>query len=85
MKFSIRELLLVTAIVALGLGWWMEWRRFDSKMKEATDTAAKEAAGYKALSETLAAELKDKNPTAEIEIHVNGREATISRKYAPGP
>ena len=54
MRFSIRELLLVTAIVGLALGWWMEWRRFDSKMKAATDTANQEAAGYKALSETLA-------------------------------
>jgi len=85
MRFSIRELLLVTAIVGLALGWWMEWRRFDSKMKAATDTANQEAAGYKALSETLASELKDKNPTAEIEIRINGREATISRKYAAGP
>ena len=27
MKFSIRDLLLVTVIVALALGWWMDHRR----------------------------------------------------------
>jgi hypothetical protein len=63
----------------------MEWRRFEGKLKEATDSAVKEAAGYKALSETLAAELKDKNPTAEIKIRINGQEATISRKYSAVP
>jgi hypothetical protein len=25
MKFSIRDLFLVTVIVALGLGWWLDW------------------------------------------------------------
>ena len=27
MKFSIRDLLLVTMIVVLGLGWWLDHRR----------------------------------------------------------
>ena len=37
MKFSIRDLLLVTVIVALVVGWWMDRRRLsqraDSPMK----------------------------------------------------
>jgi len=28
MKFSIRDLLLVTLIVALAVGWWIDHRRF---------------------------------------------------------
>ena len=26
MKFSIRDLMLVTVIVALAVGWWLDWR-----------------------------------------------------------
>ncbi len=85
MKFSIRDLLLLMAIVALVLGWGVDRWGFERKLKEAIQTAEKEAAGYKALSETLTEELKEKSPTAEIEIRVNGREATIRRRYSSGP
>ena len=29
-SFSIRELLLLTAIAALAIGWWLEWHSTDS-------------------------------------------------------
>ena len=28
MKFSIRDLLLVTVIVALAVGWWVDWENY---------------------------------------------------------
>lgn len=33
MKFSIRDLLLVTAIVALVVGWWVDRRRLASEIR----------------------------------------------------
>ena len=35
MKFSIRDLLLVTVIVALAVGWWVDRSRLVSKEEEA--------------------------------------------------
>lgn len=29
-RFSIRELMLLTLVVALGLGWWLHYRRVDA-------------------------------------------------------
>jgi len=33
MKFSIRDLFLVTVIVALVMGWWLDHRRLEQKLK----------------------------------------------------
>ncbi len=39
MKFSIRDLLLVTVIVALALGWWVHHRRTATERDEARKDA----------------------------------------------
>lgn len=38
MKFSIRDLLLVMVIVALGLAWWVHARANAAKIKELENT-----------------------------------------------
>ena len=40
MKFSIRDLLFVTVIVALVMGWWLDRSRLASKLAEAESSAA---------------------------------------------
>ena len=64
MKFSIRDLLLVTVMVALVLGWWVDRTRL---VKQANVTQA-----YKVVSEQLAQILQDRNPPTRLEISVNG-------------
>ena len=39
MKFSIRELLLVTVIVALAVGWWLDHWRLTRPIKPAEQAA----------------------------------------------
>jgi hypothetical protein len=34
MKYSIRDLFLVTVIVALGLGWWVDHRNTNSRLAD---------------------------------------------------
>jgi hypothetical protein len=75
MKFSIRDLLLVTVIVALAVGWWLDRRSLAIR--------AKEAESFETLSEVLATQLQNKNPAGSIEISVNGRGARISTGWLP--
>ena len=45
MKFSIRDILLVTAIVAVSLGWWLERRRLlatNSRLSNETERLSEE-------------------------------------------
>ena len=39
MRFSIRDLLWVMLVVAMGLGWWMSYRASDAKRLEAVAQA----------------------------------------------
>ena len=39
MKLSLRELLMLTAIVAMALGWWLDHRQLLAKYRAANDTA----------------------------------------------
>ena len=43
MKFSIRELLLVTVIVALAVGWWVDRQRLYALMERLHEQYAEEA------------------------------------------
>jgi hypothetical protein len=42
MKFTIRELVLITVIVALGLGWLLSWGQWRSALSDARRVAAEE-------------------------------------------
>ena len=82
MKFSIRDILLVTVIVALALGWWLDRSRLAIRAQEADQ----EAESSQALSEALTQQLQDKNPAASIEINVHGRGSSSSTGYGtPNP
>ena len=91
MKFSIRELLLVTVIVALALGWLLDRSRVARRAREEVTKAAKEAESQRALSEALTKQLQNKNPAASIDIKVRGSSSTTSTAYgsptspAPAP
>ena len=83
--FSIRDLLLVTVIVALAMGWWLERKRAERFAIQAQE-AAKEAESSLALSNALTQQLQNKNPAASIQINVRGRGSTTSTGYGtPGP
>ena len=77
-RFSIRDLLWLTVVVAAAVGWFVE--------RKALTTRAKESDSWQALAETLTKQLELKHPTASIEIIVNGRSVTTSAGYAaPSP
>jgi hypothetical protein len=77
-RFSIRDLLWVTVVVAVAVGWFLE--------RKALLTCANESASWQALSESLTKQLEIKHPAASIEIMVNGRSVTTSTGYAaPSP
>jgi hypothetical protein len=91
MKFSIRDILLVTVIVALALGWALDRSRVASRSRKAVQDALREAESQRALSEALTKQLQAKNPAASIEIKVHGSASTTSTAYgtpsssAPAP
>ena len=82
MRFSIRDLLLVTVIVALAVGWWLERSRAQRLAIRAQE-AVLAAESAQALSEALTQQLQNKNPAASIEINVHGRGSTTSTGYGP--
>ena len=73
-RFTIRELVLLTLVVAMGVAWWLDRRSLAIR--------AQETNSYRALSEVLTQQLQDQNPAASIEINVNGGGSSISRGYA---
>jgi len=61
MKFSIRDLLLVTVIVALGLGWLVDsWQRTtrEDALKKASDMAEKKFSVLESIVERNGAQVK---------------------------
>ena len=53
MKFSIRDLLLVTLIVALTLGWWLDHRRLVQEWRVASLKSIARLQGGLRLAESL--------------------------------
>ena len=85
MRFSIRDLLWLTVVVALGVALWVERTRSERLTIRAQE-AAKEAESSLALSEALTRQLQNKNPAASITINVKGRGSTTSTSFgAPNP
>ena len=79
-RFSIRDLLWLTVVVALGAALWVERTRAERLKTRATE-AAKEAESSLALSEALTVQLQSKNPAASIEINVRGRGSSTSTGF----
>jgi hypothetical protein len=80
MRFTIRDLLWLTVVVALGVALWVERTRAERLTIRANE-AAKEAESSLALSEALTRQLQNKNPAASITINVKGRGSTTSTSY----
>jgi cytoskeletal protein RodZ len=84
-KFTIRDLLWLTVVVALGVAWWVERIRAERQSLRAQE-ATKAAESSQALSEALTRQLQNKNPAASITINVKGRSSTTSTSFgAPNP
>ena len=50
-RFTIRELLLLTVIVALGVGWWLRERQFKSEVAKALEWRTRAGALERILKE----------------------------------
>ena len=61
-RFTIRELVLLTLVVAMGVGWWVD----RSNLVAGHDDA------LRLLAAELYREFQAKNPGKEIDIRVNG-------------
>jgi hypothetical protein len=83
MKFSIRDVLLVTVIVALAIGWQLDRSRLARGAREVAAKAAREVESQRALSKALAKQLQDKNPAARVEIKVRGGASTTTVYRSP--
>ena len=57
MKFSIRDLLLLTVIVALAVGWWIDRRQLQRRYAQERERAAAEKLATEELMATLHVEL----------------------------
>lgn len=65
MKFSIRDLFLMTVIVALGVGWWLDRGRLQNEaahFKREADNSAKEASYTMSKLATAVELLKNRAP-----------------------
>jgi len=77
-RFTIRDVLWLTVVVALAVALWVDRSRLARRTRETES--------LQALSAALTQELQYKNPAASIEITVNGRGVATSTSFAdPGP
>ena len=75
-RFTIRELVLITIIVALALGWGLSWRQLHRELREARNIAMAERAGRGAW-EDQAMNLADKMREAGWKVEVSQRTASL--------
>jgi hypothetical protein len=84
-RFSIREMMLLTLVVALVLGWLVDRSRLAA--------LAKDAESFRTLSQALAIQLRSKNLGSNIQIIVDGDivrlrsapDPSLFAKYPPKP
>ena len=72
-RFTIRELVLLTIIVAIGVAWWVD----------RSQLAASNAASLRMLAETLKSAYEEENPAKRIEITVNGGGISTITEHRP--
>ena len=85
MRFTIRDLLWLTVVVALGVALWLERTRAE-RLSVRAQEAVKESESSLALSAALTQQLQNKNPAASITINIKGRGSTTSTIFAaPNP
>ena len=78
-RFSIRDLLWLTLVVGLALGWWVDHQRqLARRLPFPPNTKYVQ---FKALSQALEIELREKFPATSITITVNGIDVTTTRTY----
>ena len=64
-RFTIRDVLWLTAVAAIALGWWLDHRRLSM--------LADQMRSFESLSIALTEELKSKNPAARLRIEIDGQ------------
>jgi hypothetical protein len=68
-KFTIRDLLWLTVVVALGVGWWID-HRWPSKLREENEEMRKQLSSLTALLDK--AGVKVKVEKGHVEIYATG-------------
>jgi hypothetical protein len=83
MKFSIRDLLLVTVIVAFGLGWWLNRSRLHAKVRDLEFKSSVE----KHLADMAAAVAKAEEDAARVQAdYAKARDVALpSQAATEGP
>ncbi|MFN0021396.1 MAG: hypothetical protein ACKVP0_24360 [Pirellulaceae bacterium] len=73
MKFTIRDIMWLTVVVALAVGWLVERSRLTN--------LARDVEVYRRASKTLAAELQGTHPKSAIYFEMDGKLITILEEY----
>ena len=83
-RFSIRELMLVTLVVAFGVAWWVDRSRLFASWKAAESESQKAMAAYKE-SVTIGSELVDELLKRGVEVYrVRGKTVIVPESaFAP--
>ena len=77
-RFTIRDVLWLTVVVAMGVALWVQCRREAGEIRLTKS--------YRALAEDLAQKLQVQNPAAKISITVNGERIIGDTEFAePSP
>ena len=71
-RFTIRDVLWLTVVVALAVGWGMESRRRVAAA-ELAEANARETESFRVLTKFLTDKIKAHNPIRQLEIYVNGK------------
>lgn len=81
MKFSVRDLFLVTMIMALAVGWWVDHRRKDAEVKAAAEWRLRAGAveqtlkylGYNIAWRKSSVEIRQAYPKVNTQIRHENR------------